>query len=184
MTKEETKKLIFGIQAVYGTLEVTPVLVDVWHAVLERWPYMLVHSAVLQYLSEAHEFPCKPGQINQRCINLNRRALDIPTGGELWEQLCGFARSGLDQLEVVKRLEGNRAAIAAVRQVGFDRIRYGDIEHELPFIKKDFERHYNEQLERDVARETVAGLPAEDGRRELSKSETDILRLVSNAAKN
>ena len=148
MNREQTKALLLAVRAVYPSLEVSSVLLGVWVAVLGRWSYEQAHAAVLAYLSEPHEFPPKPGEVNELCIRLARKAHGEPTAGAAWVEICGYASASMPLQKVFEIIGDFGPFAAAVRQVGYDRIRLANIENELRFIQRDFERYYAEAQER------------------------------------
>jgi hypothetical protein len=94
-----------------------------------------------------------PGEVNKALIVLNE---DVqPPALEIWDWLMGRARAGSNQALVLKALDGNPAAQSAIRQIGFDTLRLCDVETELPHRKRDFERLYNDSIDRSNAQERV-----------------------------
>lgn len=159
MTKDEAKKVIIAVQSVYPAMEISAVLVGVWYGVLRRWPYEAVHAAVLAYLSEPHDFAPRPGDINERCIRLTKRIDHRPSAASAFQTICQYARGSVPHGYVEHEFRDNPAALAALRAVTYDRIRFANIETELKFVQRDFERNYDDAIEREVTGERLTALP-------------------------
>jgi hypothetical protein len=159
MTKDETKKLLMGIQAVFPTFDVSALLLGVWASVLEYWPYETARAAVMAYLGEPVQFPPRPGDINERCIKLTKALDGRPPAAAAFADVCKCASQSMGETQVQETFADNPSALAAIRQVGYQRIRYANLETELTWLKKDFERHYNDHSEHEVKQERLALLP-------------------------
>lgn len=154
MTRDEVKLLVMGVKAVFQSrFEVTPELLDMWQAVLGAQSYADGQQAVLVFLSGDNKFPPLPGEINQ--IIAKRNQAEIPLGVEVWEQCVSFARQGRGDGYVRGQFADNNRALSAIRAVGWDRIRYADLETELPFVRKDFIAYYDRMVEYDGERQML-----------------------------
>ena len=154
MTRDETKQILMAIRTVYGSrFEATSELLDIWSLILGEHPYDEAQQALRVFLSNDSKFPPVPGEINQ--IILKRSAKQTPLAVEVWDACVSLAQKGGDSDKAQKLFATNQNALRAIRAVGWDRIRYGDLETDLPFIRKDFMAYYDQMAEQDSDRKLL-----------------------------
>lgn len=66
----------------------------------------------------------------------------IEQAGEVWDRLLSYARASLNEAQVLQREASNPAAVSAIKQIEWDKIRYADIHTELHFHKANFVKFY------------------------------------------
>lgn len=143
MTENETAKILMAITGLFGNFKPNEMTHPTWHRLLGALPFRDVISALDTYIATGAEFAPTPGQLLKI---LERRALpqgDLVTPDEAWAMAVSAAQVGsLDGLK-------HERTLAAIEQVSFHRIRYADIETELPFVRRDFIAAYERSAERD-----------------------------------
>lgn len=77
-----------------------------------------------------------------------------PTAAERWEKLCECAKRGLSA-EVMKQKCTGRTWSAVNQAGGWDRIRYANVETELPFVRQAFLKAFEESSAADMVHETA-----------------------------
>lgn len=153
MNANELKTILGIITGAYPTLFDPKTSGIAWQLVLGDCEFSDVTQALKIYLSQANQYPPTPGQINQ--LILDSKNL-LPTAGEVWGEilkLCSMSQSYTQGQEYFK---DNNSALRAIRAVGWDRIRYADIENELDFLRKDFERIYKEQIPHEAKKVLIS----------------------------
>lgn len=162
MTPTEIAKLVQITQGNYPNWKPSEITPEVWLELLKDFPWDAIKKALKIYMSQPHEFAPNPGQligiIKQRC------APHKLTPDEAWSIAVGASCSG-------RLHEIDPRAAAAAQQVGVSRIRYADLETEIPFVRRDFIAAYERMEERDDLVQQTS-LP----------SETNLLEMINGLA--
>lgn len=145
MNRDETLTILGLITGVYPNIFDPKISLPSWELVLGDIPFEEVLSALKVYLSQSHQYPPRPGDINE--LIKQAKLEKFPPYALVWDQILSCAKSSMDEKEVFKLLEGNEPAISALTQVEYNVIRYCDVEKVLPYKKRDFEKAYLEQIE-------------------------------------
>lgn len=116
----------------------------VWQFLFRDTPFNEVLSAFETYCMEKHQYPPKPGDLNE--IIQNSKIGKYPPADLIWSQILSCCRKSMNQTQVVELLEGNEPALSALEQVEYEVIRYADIEKVLPYKKRDFEKAYTSAI--------------------------------------
>lgn len=154
MNEQETKTIFAIIAGEYQNLfEVSKTRLNTWQAVLKDHDFETVHKALTIYLSESHQFPPKVGELNQIILNWNKK-----TSSEVWNEVLRLARCSSSLDKVNEFFKDDLSALKAINAIGWERIRYADLEKELPFIQKDFFRMYSENSKNEEVQRKVIGI--------------------------
>jgi len=120
--------------------------IKTWHSLFDDEDPIMFHS-VFKLLAKApgRAFFPTPGEVN--AILQPMKTKQLPLSGEVWAQLLQWASSSFSESKVMLMLEDNPTAQRALRQTGWENVRLSDIDKSLPFLKRDFERHYSDTQE-------------------------------------
>ena len=138
MNRQETAKFLTIASTVYE-VNLTPELVKTWHFAIGDIDFDLACKALKQVMRDSPYHKLMPAHI-MTAIREDRKKNQL-TAAEAWE-----LASTIDPADLMKE---SRRAAAALRQVGGR--RYLDMcdLSELPFIRNNFIKFYNELLDRD-----------------------------------
>lgn len=156
MTRDETKKILMAIKAVYPLLVVDQTVIDVWQALLGNHAYAVIQDATMGYLREPHDFAPTPGKILAR-ISDKVRAVGIDPD-DAWNQAVAVCSPH-------KRKERSLlspAVVQAAERVGWDRIAYANVDKELPFVRKTFLESYKTFIDRKMSKALEIGVASLD----------------------
>lgn len=78
---------------------------------------------------------------------------------EIWERLRRKARAGVSESELFRILKNYPRVLRAVKAIGWDRIRFANIETELPWVRKEFLAAFEQIREGDYTKESLAQIP-------------------------
>jgi len=147
MTEQDVRKILMAIRVVYPSLEISGVTVGVWYHLLRDQDAAEIGAALNSYMRQSHEFPPKPGEL----INLVRRAKEGPkrTAAEIWALIVRAASASRPIEALRAELADDSTAIRALDSIGYDRVRYGNLERDLPFCRRDFIHAYEGMEQRD-----------------------------------
>lgn len=155
MTKKEIATLLVIVATAYQNYSISETTVDLWNEIIGGMDFDLAKKSLKVYISQGKDFAPNPGHIKQIAIRLTNPIELAQTAGEAWELCCMAASgSGTDHPDLSAR------GRAAARQVGWDRIRYADQDTDLPFVRNNFIRAFNDLEERADAIAAQAALPA------------------------
>lgn len=151
MNKPELTKLLTLVAAGYpANFIITPFTNELWEETIGGMDYELAKRAFKIYVKQGKDFPPNPGHIQKIATEISTPIQRKLTPAEVWERCVALASRGLSSADASEALSDNPRAVSALRQVGWDRIRYADIMTELDFVRKDFVRYYSEMEERDI----------------------------------
>lgn len=148
MTKNDMARVLNAAYATFPHLTLTPHAIAQWFTLFGACDAATFSAALNQAVksSNARFFPV-PGEVNQ--IIFKRSETPAPLGVEVWEACVELAQRGRGLSDAQKVFADNDRALKAIRAVGWDRIRYADLETELPFIRKDFVSYYDRMVDHD-----------------------------------
>lgn len=154
MNKTETGKMLMTLRAVWSGEEITPEKIDVYHRLLERYPFADVMRACMAHMSNSTFFP-KPAELLKFLAESDAPPI---SAGEGWEQVqrqinrhgvSGFADATFEHPAVAE----------AVRAVGWKRLCL----EETKYIVPEFNKALSSAQER-MKRDAQAGMaPLEPG---------------------
>jgi len=129
-------------------LTLTPQTIRAWHELFSEDAALEFQAALNGSLKQpGRAFFPTPGEVNA-CLLILKHG-QTPPALEVWELINKFARGSIPIAQVEKQLQHNHAAISALRQVGYNTIRYSNIETDLLFRKRDFERLYEDAAKKN-----------------------------------
>lgn len=159
MTENDTAKILMAITGVFSSFRPNEMTHPTWHRLLGGLSMSDVISALDSYVASGAEFAPTPGQLLKI---LERRALpeaEKVTPDEAWAMAISAASVG-----TLKGLNHERT-LNAIQQIGFERLRYADLETALPFVRRDFITAYERSAERDEQQHEA--LPAAENIRQI-----------------
>jgi len=146
MTQEQMSLILCKFVTLFPNFTLSEATIKTWHSLYDDEDPIMFHSALKQCISQkGRAFFPTPGEVN--AILQPMKTKQLPLSGEVWAQLLKWASSSFSESKVVLLLEDNPTAQRALQQTGWDNIRLADIDKSLPFLKRDFERHYSDTQE-------------------------------------
>ena len=146
MTLEQMTLILGKFVIFFPNLQLSESIFKGWYSFYENEEAVLFHSALKQCISQkGRAFFPTPGEVN--AILQPMKTKQLPLSGEVWAQLLQWASSSFSESKVMLMLEDNPTAQRALRQTGWENVRLSDIDKSLPFLKRDFERHYSDTQE-------------------------------------
>lgn len=136
MTLSEMTTVLGVAAEFFPTVSVTPQMAKAWLILFQNRDAMEFGSAMMAVCAEpGRKFFPTPGELTARLLGVASQS----SAEEAWELCLRLASKSLDWDDAEKELQArSRAAAHAAFSVGWDRVRYSDIERELPFIRKNF----------------------------------------------
>lgn len=154
MELSETAVILGKYSQVYRQA-LTEDLIRVWHDLFANETKEVFLTALRTACKEpGRQFFPTPGEVQAVIKTLKNGQKEL--GGEVWADIMRYAhnsRSGYDHFS--KDYGRNRAAVAALRQIGFERVCHADLETEIPWLRKEFLKAYEDFQERDEQTEHV-----------------------------
>ena len=86
------------------------------------------------------------------------------TAREAWDKLITYAQRSIPEDRVIELEKDNQVLINAMKQVEYSKIRYSDLEKELPYLKAAFIKAYDSK---NFERETVKQLQVNANERKI-----------------
>lgn len=170
MEISETALILGKYCLTYPNTTMTKEAITVWHELFESETAENFLSAIRTACKEpGRQFFPTAGEIAAILKTIKHGPKQL--AGDVWNlTIRACQNSGYTKKDLIRDLTGNQAAISAIRQIGFDRIRFADIEEELPWLRKEFFKAYedfderNEHVEqvkigREEAKRILEGLP-------------------------
>lgn len=142
MKLEEMTEILGKKAILFSNFKLMPTTIKAWFDHFRSLSRQEFEPAITAAINEpGRAFFPSPGEITRY---LNATKPQLPDAGEVWSKLLTLAASrGNPWLY----LEGNPVGQVALRHVGWDTIKFSDIEKELPFRKREFIQVYNHTLE-------------------------------------
>lgn len=154
MKLEQMAVILAQASSVFSNFTLTKEAIKTWHSLFSDTGFEQFHAALRICVKEpGRSFFPTPGEVNKIILKMDK--LQIPDADEVWTTLLRFA-SGGDELGARKYLIDNEAGERALNQVSFHSLRYSDIETELPWIRKEFMKAYQEISENAEQRDYIA----------------------------
>lgn len=111
--------------------------VDAWLSHFKDTDVAVFDTAIKLCIEETgRKFFPTVGEVSAKIKLLTKPTLW--TGAEVWCQLVKHASNSMSEVEVLSRVKNFPAIETALRAVGWDAIRYSDIQKELPFVRNKF----------------------------------------------
>lgn len=139
----------------YPNATMTKETIKVWHELFESETAENFLSAIRTACKEpGRQFFPTAGEVAAILKTIKHGPKQL--AGDVWNLIIKSCEGGsYTKKDLINDLEGNEAAISATRQVGYNRIRLADIYDELPWIRKEFLKAYEEFDERNEQAEQV-----------------------------
>ena len=151
MDKTQIAKLLTIINGTYPNFQANQATSKIWLEILKDEDASLAYKALIAYVSEGHAFAPNPGQI-KKIISKWRSANEL-LAEEAWMLAVEGAKTGT----LPKIIKEHPAASFAVRSVTWEKIRYADIETELPFVRNQFISAFNNMAEKNTTQNQAIG---------------------------
>ena len=129
-------KIILILKSNYQAFKPDAILIRTWTEILKNYPAEEVYRACMRYMASPCPFAPKVGEIRE--IILAARKLAEPTSHEVFARIVKLAQGGAKLAQVERELGDNYKAKTALTIVGYDSIRMGDLETQLPYHRKAF----------------------------------------------
>ncbi len=143
MNREETKKILAAISAVYQNVTINAGSVELWHRILEPFQYQQVEKACLEFFRTSSKFPPVPGEIFQ---NLKKQVASHTISSR-----DAFALALAASSPYYKSNEPIHPRILRVMQgIGWERLRAAD-ETDMHWIRRDFINSYEAILDSEIS---------------------------------
>lgn len=137
MTLEEITMALGQARLVFPNVAITAEAFRMWHKLFEQEKAADFHAAILALIKQSGRvfFPT-PGEVTEMLSKLNNNE---PCGAELWEMACTLAQNGHSTEGMMEHMNMiSPSAAQALKSIGWERVRYGDFQRELPFVRRDF----------------------------------------------
>jgi len=116
MKRDEIKKILFAIGAIYQNFQFNEVLLDLWPQILGDATYQETHAAAVEFMRRGSAFAPTPGQllelIEEKRVSERRKKLEQQKQSESTKQIewRGDLRSTLseDGLRKLSALSGDK----------------------------------------------------------------------------
>lgn len=116
---------------------------ELWYALFETYPADDFLTAILSAVKESgRQFFPTPGEVNKYLEAASGQL--AMTAGEAWNLV--YKNCLQEQSKFLEKHENNPALVIATQQIGLRRIALADMERELPFLRKEFIRTYEQNL--------------------------------------
>lgn len=116
---------------------------ELWYALFETYPADYFLTAILSAVKEpGRQFFPTPGEVNKYLEAASGQLAMTP--GEAWNLV--YKNCLHDQVKFLEKHASNPALVIATQQIGLRRIALADMERELPFLRKEFIRTYEQNL--------------------------------------
>jgi hypothetical protein len=141
MTKKELT-LILSMAAVALNQNITEQKIIAWYQLFFNEDAEIFSAAMNAVIKESNRkfFPT-PGELTAAMEALKPQ---VENAALVWDRLITYAQQSMDWLRVEAKEFENKATISAIKQVEWNKIRYSDIEKDLPILKAQFIRFYNQ----------------------------------------
>jgi len=168
MKLSEMSMILLHASALYQNATLSEPTIRMWHSLFEEEAAHKFKAAFLALVKQSGRvfFPT-PGEVVGMLRTMQSN--DLPAE-ELWVKACEVASSGCDSAQMSAHMgRYSKRAVAALNSIGWDRVRYADLESEIHFVRRDFLAamegyQKNEELE----------ISKDDAKRMLSQIATDI----------
>jgi hypothetical protein len=148
---EMTKILTMFFPTFWPSMELTQETMKMWFKLFEGEDAHTFCAAMKSAVLEpGRAFPPAPGEVQKYLTKALATPEDKLTASEAWGKVLTCASRSLSRFQMEKSLNEFPRAVKAALQVGYERIRFSDTEKELPFVRKDFVRYYEEMKDRDT----------------------------------
>lgn len=148
MKLEEMTEILGKKAILFSNFKLMPTTIKAWFDHFRSVSKQEFEPAITAAINEpGRAFFPSPGEITRY---LNATKPQLPDAGEVWSKLLTLAASRGNPWAY---LENNLAGQTALRHVGWDSIKFSDIEKELPFRKREFIQVYNQAIESQGMRE-------------------------------
>lgn len=159
MTKEETSKILLALTGVFSNFRPNEMTLPTWHRLLGAIQMQDVINALDSYIATGAEFAPTPGQLIQLMQRKSLPEAEKITADEAWSMVEGVASGSCKPQSMAFLQKECPRAMAAASQIGWNRIRYADLEKEIAFVRRDFIQAFERTTERDALDRETLGAP-------------------------
>lgn len=150
MTKEETSKILLAITGVFSSFRPNEMTLPTWFRLLGAIQMQDVINALDSYIATGAEFAPTPGQLIQLMQRKSLPHSEKITPDEAWHMVERVAAGSCNPQSMAFLQKECPRGMAAASQIGWNRIRYADLEKEIAFVRRDFIAAYQRTTERDA----------------------------------
>jgi len=146
MTKLELMNTLRVVKRAFPNHVLDVEAYELWYTLFENETAEHFMTAILSCVKEpGRQFFPTPGEVNKYLQH--SKGESSMTAGEAWNlaysSCCGSERAFLD------KYENHPALIIATRQIGLRNIALADIQNELPFLRKEFIRTFEQNIHKE-----------------------------------
>jgi hypothetical protein len=138
-------------QGIYSNFQTSEQTIKLWHRLIGHLEFRIAAQAFKAHM-QSSTFAPTPADILRLASEITKPLAEQKTAGEMWQLVRRIARTGRVEYEQKLKEIHPRAYAAAMQVGGFDRIGMCHIEKEMPFVRRDFVRFYDDMSERDAQR--------------------------------
>ena len=150
MTKEETAKILLAITGVFSNFRPNEMTLPTWFRLLGAIQMQDVINSLDSYIATGAEFAPTPGQLIQLMQRKSLPQAEKITADEAWLMVENVAAASCKPQSMAFLQRECPRAMASASQIGWNRIRYSDLEKEMSFVRRDFIQAYERTIERDA----------------------------------
>ena len=143
MTKKELAEILGSVRKVFPNYVLETEALELWYALFETYHADDFLTAILSAVKEpGRQFFPTPGEVNKYLEAASGQI--AMTSGEAWNLV--YKNCLQEQSKFLEKHASNPALVIATQQIGLRRIALSDMERELPFLRKEFIRTYEQNL--------------------------------------
>ncbi len=143
MTKLELVNILRTVKRGFPNHVLDVEAFELWFLLFENCPESNFASAILSAVKEpGRQFFPTPGEVNKYLEAASGQI--AMTAGEAWNLV--YKNCLQEQSKFLEKHVKNPALVIATQQIGLRRIALADMEKELPFLRKEFVRTYEQNL--------------------------------------
>lgn len=159
MTIQETSKILLAITGIFSNFRANEMTLGTWFRLLGAIEMQDVINALDSYIATGAEFAPTPGQLIQLMQRKSLPHAEKITPDEAWEMVEITAAGSCKPQSMAFLQKECPRAMAAASQIGWNRIRYADLEKEIAFVRRDFIQAYQRTTERDALNRQALAAP-------------------------
>jgi hypothetical protein len=143
MTKKELTEILGSVRKVFPNYVLETEALELWYALFETYHADDFLTAILSAVKEpGRQFFPTPGEVNKYLEAASGQI--AMTAGEAWNLV--YKSCFQEQRIFLEKHFDNQPLVIATQQIGLRRIALADIGKELPFLRKEFIRTYEQNL--------------------------------------
>ncbi len=174
MTRKELAHTLARAQVLHPEVKITEAVLDVWYELFAKEEFLNFYTAFMQTLKDHTWYP-KPADVSKRLKSTKDNGI---SAHDEWNILIGFAKSG-DAAGAYAYAKEHYPTFKALSAVGFDEMRFSNLETEIAWRKKEFVDVFNKISENYEAKQAYM-LTQDESRKALSKIESALGKKLLN----